>query len=68
MEKKQTAVEWLMDLSTWAYLREGDFQEALQMEKEQIENAFTVGVEFEVYTNPLKTGKEYYTETYGNNN
>ena len=68
MEKKQTAVEWLMDLSRWAYLREGDFQEALQMEKEQIENAFTVGVEFEVYTNPLKTGKEYYTETYGNNN
>ena len=43
MNNKSTAVEWLMDLSTWAYLREGDFQEALQMEKEQIYESFKAG-------------------------
>lgn len=73
MEKKQTAVEWYSKwISENPYCTHIEWREnlvkALQMEKEQIENAFTVGVEFEVYTNPLKTGKEYYTETYGNNN
>ena len=34
------------------------------MEKAQISEAYRTGVEEDVYNNPLKTGEEYYNETY----
>ena len=40
MEKKQTAVEWLKELSEFATFREIDWQDALQMEKEQLIECF----------------------------
>jgi hypothetical protein len=35
------------------------------MEKEQISQAYTTGVEEDVWNNPLRTGEIYYEETYG---
>jgi trehalose-6-phosphate synthase len=69
MSEKQTAVEKLID----AILVRGlltkelrlEMEEALQMEKEQIENAFESGTGnewFQKYANK----EQYYTETYGN--
>ena len=63
---QQTAVEWF-----WIHLPENIskeyfdlFKQAKQIEKEQIAEAYRVGVEEDVYNNPLKTGQEYYNETY----
>jgi hypothetical protein len=36
------------------------------MVRQQIAEAYRQGVEEDVYNTPLKTGQEYYTETYGN--
>jgi hypothetical protein len=62
--KKQTAVDWLIKI----YLQTGkidsfDINQAKAMEKEQIENAFMVGVKNEKYR--FDTKEQYYTETYG---
>jgi hypothetical protein len=68
MKKKQTAVEWLKDQiecfgnkhelqMSWATLDEL-LEQAKQMEKEQIENAFNNGEN--------KSAELYYNETYGN--
>jgi hypothetical protein len=61
---KQTAVEWLRDLyeNRPAYeecILEDEWEEALKMEKEQIEDAFIVR-----YSG---TAEEYYNETYNTN-
>ena len=40
-------------------------EQANQMFQEQIAEAYRTGVEEDVYNNPLKTGNEYYNETYG---
>jgi hypothetical protein len=70
MEKKQTAVEWL----EYRYkhninLMEGDFIQAKQMEKEQIEIAFAksylIGCEEVSYNDANKASENYYNETYG---
>ena len=66
---QQTAVEWLMEKynSRQVYeesIWDEEFEQAKQMEKEQIIEAYRVGVEEDVYNNPLKTGQEYYNETY----
>lgn len=37
---------------------------SLKLEKEQISEAYRQGVEEDVYNNPLRTGEEYYNETY----
>jgi hypothetical protein len=66
--KKQTAVEWLMDklptIDKNDPYYEDIIQQAKAMEKEQISQAYTTGVEEDVYTNPLRTGEMYYNETY----
>ena len=68
---KQTAVEWLYvklstsssdelvgNINNW-------FEQAKQMEKEQIEIAFNIG-EFEgVIRSDKRNGTDYYNETYG---
>jgi hypothetical protein len=65
---KQTAVEWLMDklptIDKNDPYYEDIIQQAKAMEKEQISQAYTTGVEEDVYTNPLRTGEMYYNETY----
>jgi hypothetical protein len=38
--------------------------EVLELEKQQIAEAYRVGVEEDVYNSPLTTGEEYYKRTY----
>ena len=69
MEKKQTAVE-LLEKAYWdnkGTLSQKHFDQAKQMEKEQIEDAHEIG-----YINGGNhknvNGEQYYNETYGGNN
>lgn len=71
---KQTAVDWLKDMLEWNY---GDpkileiswvnlddlFERAKQMEKEQIEEAYTEGVFVDGW-DFCKSSEQYYQETY----
>ena len=73
--KKQTAVEWLFEQIKLSSKKTDNinndhlffyrmFEQAKQMEKEQISEAYRIGVEEDVYNNPLRTGEQYYNETY----
>jgi len=68
---KQTSVEFLINeipnTIRYALEEEGVIEQAKAMEKEQISQAYTTGVEEDVYTNPLRTGEMYFNETYGGN-
>ena len=66
--KQQTAVEWLVENAEDFFgnlLSPSITDKALQMEREQIEQAYRVGVEEDVYNNPLRTGTDYFNDTYG---
>jgi hypothetical protein len=74
MEKKQTAVDILIkailesDVELYILMQEnGDFDQAKQTEKEQIEDAHEIG-----YINGGNhknvNGEQYYNETYGGHN
>ena len=75
MNKKQTAVEWLeLELSKLDYDKMSNdlylfymaqmFDQAREMEKEQIEDAYVDGaIQFKDKT--YRGMKEYYNETYG---
>ena len=58
---QQTAVEWLQETLSLTFEQqmqfEGLFQQAKEMEKQQIETAYNKAV-------PFKYGKEYYNETF----
>jgi hypothetical protein len=71
MAKKQTAVEWLYvklstsssdelvgNINNW-------FDQAKQMEKEQIIKSNRDGVDMVIAEEKYITGKDYYNETYG---
>jgi hypothetical protein len=62
---KQTAVEFLQQ-TLWeqAEIDKFDWDEALQMEKEQIINAYWASYKEGQYSGD-KTAEEYYNETYG---
>jgi uncharacterized protein YycO len=68
---EKTAVQWLVNEIAEKYnfrfatYYGQEIQKALEMEKEQISEAYRKGVEEDVYVNPLKTGEEYYNEIYG---
>jgi hypothetical protein len=58
---QQTAVEWLVkELKLEGY--DYTVEQAKQMEMEQIAETYRVGVEEDIYNNPLRTGKEYYND------
>ena len=67
----QTAVEFLINeipnTIRYALEEEGVIEQAKEIEKEQIKDAYTTGVEEDVYTNPLRTGEMYFNETYKGN-
>jgi hypothetical protein len=80
-ETKQTAVEWLIEKLTnkqngvfdgFPYLSVDEiYEQAKEMEKKQIEDAFEQGENNSVdYFNPknrIKESEQYYIETYGGN-
>ena len=64
---KQTALQWFKDV-LYPYLNKEDkeytdvlFNKALQMEREQIEDAYYEGKEYGF----KEQGEQYYNETYG---
>jgi hypothetical protein len=70
---KQTAVEWLVEQinqdypeMTWAY--KDECEQALAMEKEQIQDAIEEGennsVDYFVPEHRIKESEQYYNETY----
>jgi len=64
---KQTAVEWLIE-QFWnneGMLTSKKLEKALEMEKEQIAEAFTKGNQLDVYDGTETSGEKYYNETYG---
>ena len=71
---KQTAVEWLEEqLNPDMKTMQGNIiqdllEQAKAMEKEQIIDAYRKGVEEDVYVNPLKTGTQYFNETFKTKN
>jgi hypothetical protein len=80
MEKKQTAVNWFYDTMKNKKIGDGqilididtllnDFEQAKQMEKEQIEEAWDEGQECEyqyfINSEPKYDSNTYYNETYG---
>jgi len=69
METKQTAVQWLLE--QWPILEsqipQAIINNVLQMEREQIEDAFRYGVDVDLFNDnmPCQTAQQYYNETYG---
>ena len=69
MENKQTAVEWL--IGKMAHIIPSSFniliEEAKQMEKDQIKEAYVDGCVGEMYElSATYTAEEYYNKTYAN--
>jgi spore coat protein CotF len=75
MSKQQTAVEWLenelsfmLQLMKFPTVREAfldAFNQAKQMEKEQIEYAYLVGLIHPLEMEATKQAEQYYEENYG---
>lgn len=64
MEKKQTAVEWLIEQMKKPYADKhimDILDQAKQLEKQQIVDAYERGDKYKFET----PGEQYYTETYG---
>ena len=64
---QQTAVEYLIEKLFTEYRFEFSgtiVDQAKAMEKVQISEAYRQSVEEDVWNNPLRTGEEYYNETY----
>ena len=67
---KQTAVEWLVNEIAEKYnfrfatYYGQEIQQAKEMEKEQIIDAYETAMETDIYNEPLKVGKQYYSETF----
>ena len=71
MSKQTTAVEWLAERieclnieEFWAKWDEFK-QQAITMEREQIETAYIVGIIHPLEMEASKQAKEYYNDTYG---
>ena len=68
MEKKQTAVQWLMqqidnNLNQFSTAWQEEFNQALQMEREQIEEAYKAALPLD--DNPDYMADKYYNSKYG---
>lgn len=70
-EKKQTAVQWLQSKMPTLFkdltINKELFQQALAMEKEQMMDAFNIGMKFseDYFDNKNLEAEKYYNETYG---
>jgi hypothetical protein len=64
---KQTAVDWLEEqyYESEGKLTRHDFDQAKQMEKEQIIRAANNGCKGRCMIDTSRDGKQYYNETYG---
>ena len=67
---EQTAVDWLFEQipAEWSSSKSAfdAYQQAKQMEKEQIMKAYRIGkVEIKMLSKALNSGEQYYNETFG---
>jgi hypothetical protein len=63
---KQTAVEWLReqyDNNPESFITEDEFEKALEMEKQQIDDAFEDGYQSGYKDNGI-SGEQYYNDTF----
>ena len=61
---KQTAVEWLIEqVKSQKYIEDIDFEQAKEMEKEQIIDAYNKGE----FNDGFVAVEDYYNQTYGGN-
>ena len=64
----KTAIEWLVEqLKINNYISENAhwlIDDAIEMEKQQIIDAYEKAMETDIYNTPLKVGKDYYNETF----
>jgi len=68
--KEKTAVDWLFEQipAEWSSSKSAfdAYQQAKQMEKEQIMKAYRIGkVEIKMLSKALNSGEQYYNETFG---
>jgi hypothetical protein len=66
-----TAVEWLiLEMNKTGFIFDKidlmAFEQSKEMEKKQIINAYETAMETDVYNEPLKTGEQYYNQTFKN--
>jgi hypothetical protein len=67
---KQTAVEWLekelnyIEENAYTSYIDLKINQAKEIEKEQIIEAYETAMETDIYNEPLKIGKDYYNETF----
>lgn len=69
-EKKQTAVQWLVDkLIKGEFINSTDelVEQALEMEREQIESAYLTGLIYPNEIEPSEQAEQYFTDTYQTN-
>ena len=70
MEKKQTAVQWLAEQMLHPEFHNPYIEQALQMEREQIEQSYNDGAIIMGFAQlkgeevEFKTASEYYTQTF----
>jgi hypothetical protein len=72
MDKRKTAIEWLVeqvnsDCLNSAFIRPDLIKEAKEMERWQIEGAYNDGA-FDTFAKGYKGMHEYYNENYGGEN
>ena len=63
----KTAVEWLTEKLRTEFgfaFSNNIFEQAKEMEKEQIIKAYETAMETDIYNEPLKIGKDYYNQTF----
>ena len=63
---KQTAVEWLVEQICGDHTEQWqkEIEQAKEMEKQQIIEAYETAMETDIYNEPLKIGKDYYEQTF----
>ena len=66
-----TAVQWLiLEMNKTGFIFDEidlmAFEQSKEMEKKQIINAYETAIETDVYNEPLKTGEQYYNQTFKN--
>ena len=68
MENKQTAVEWLQKIFKEREPDKFDWEQAKQMEKEQIKDAHLLGLIHSLEREATKQAEQYYNETFKSEN
>jgi hypothetical protein len=70
MKNKQTPVEWLTEklrIEFGFVFSNNILEQAKEMEKQQIKDAYETAIETDIYNTPLKVAEQYFNETFKQN-